>query len=66
MIEACSSNLVEVTFSDERIPVISKAGKGLVFTERLGVGPFAPGCLAVGPFLEDGGCNPWLEDKPTP
>lgn len=65
MIEAILANLGEVVFGDPGVPVILQSGRRSVLAKGLSVSVLVDNSLARGPFLKDGGCNPWLEDEPA-
>lgn len=65
VIEAILANLAEVVFGDPGVPVILQSTRRSVLAKRLSVRVLVDNSLARGPFLEDGGCNPWLEDEPA-
>ena len=65
MVKAIVANLSEVVFGDPGVPVVLEGRRGSVLAEGLSVSVLVDDCVTCGPFLKDGGCDPWLEDKPA-
>lgn len=65
MIEAILADLGEVVFSDPGIPMVHQRGRRSVLAEGLSVGVLVDDCHARGPWLKDGGSDPWLENEPA-
>ena len=65
MIQAIVADLSEVVFGDPGVPVVLEGRRGSVLAEGLSVSVLVNDCVTCGPFLKDGGCDPWLEDKPA-
>lgn len=65
MVQAVPTDLVEVVLSDPSVPMIRESRICSVFAEGLRVSVLVDDSLAAGPWLKDGGGNPWLEDEPA-
>ena len=65
MVKAIVANLSEVVFGDPGVPVVLEGRRGSVLAEGLSVSVLVDDCVTCGPFLKDGGCDPWLEDEPA-
>ncbi len=65
MIEAILADLGKVIFSDPGVPMVRQSARCSVLTESLSVGVLVDDCHAGGPWLKDGGSDPWLEDEPA-
>ena len=65
MVKAIIANLSEVVFGDPGVPVVLEGRRGSVLAEGLSVSVLVDDCVTCGPFLKDGGCDPWLEDEPA-
>ena len=68
MVQTSSCYVLEVLFDYPSVPVVRKAGLSFCLAEVLGIGVLVhdhTGGSGVGPVVEDGGCDPWLEDKPS-
>ena len=65
MIEAVVADLGEVIFGDPGVPMIFQSRRCIILAEGLSVRVLVDDCHARGPWLEDGGSDPWLEDEPA-
>ena len=65
MVEAIVANFGEVIFGDPGVPVVLQSGRCSGLAEGLSVRVLVDDGVARGPWLEDGGCDPWLEDEPA-
>ena len=54
---------VEVGLGDPGVPVVGEAAECFIFAQSCAVGVFVDS--GVGSCLEDGGCDPWFENKPA-
>ena len=65
MIEAVVADLGEVIFGDPGVPMIFQSRRCSILAEGLSVRVLVDDCHARGPWLKDGGSDPWLEDEPA-
>lgn len=65
MVEAILADLSEVVFGDPGVPMVHQSGRCSVFAKSLRVGVLIDHCHARGPWLKDGGSDPWFEDEPA-
>ena len=65
MIQLSIRNALEITLCDPSIPMVRETVVCFGFAKSLSICIFVYDRIARSPFLENGGCNPWLEYKPT-
>ena len=65
MVKAIVADLSEVVLGDPGVPVVLEGRGRSVLAEGLSISVLVNDILTCGPFLKDGGCDPWLEDKPA-